>query len=86
MNTQKLTITELKAHIKELAAKEEKHPFMLFVENGNYFHYEDHADHAHQIGRLIGDSIQKNSLGGGARQAVLETHDDRLRLWSQEVA
>jgi hypothetical protein len=86
MNTQKLSITELKAHIKELAAKEEQHPFMLFIENGNYFHYEGHTDYDHQVGQMIGASIQKNSLGGGARHAVLETHDDRLRLWSQEVA
>jgi hypothetical protein len=86
MNTQKMTLAGLKAHIKELAEKEEQQPFMLFVENGNYFHFEDHADYDHEVGRMLGESIAKSSLCGGARQALLEVGRDCLRVWTQEIA
>jgi hypothetical protein len=86
-NTRQMHAAELKPLLKSLAAEtginlnDPAFRFTLWVENGNYFHYEDHVEHDHQTCYMLAESILKNK----SRQGVLDAREDTLFLWSMEM-
>jgi hypothetical protein len=89
MNTRNLKAAELKPVLKGEAAGEQNidwsdpsYRFTLWIENGNYFSLEDHAEFDREVTPKLGDSFLKNK----SRAAILDILEDRLYLYSLEIA